>query len=60
MLALTSSLLTVRSTDPVSSRVKEMIDRHYDMFEFPGDKEHFGALAVYVKKRIMTVFRDPK
>ena len=44
------ALLMFRSTDPVSRRVREMIETQYYRMEFPGDEKHFGELAVYARR----------
>lgn len=43
-------MLIKPSTDPNSPRVREMIHNFYDKLEFPGDIEHFGDLAIYVRR----------
>ena len=38
------------SSDPDSSRVREMFNDLYDSYDFPGEKEYFGDLVVYVRR----------
>ncbi|WEW58642.1 hypothetical protein PRK78_004110 [Emydomyces testavorans] len=45
-----SSNKAENSTDPDSSRVREMIKNHYQELEFPSDRVHFGTMAIYVRK----------
>lgn len=47
------SNLSGYSTDPISSRVKNMIEREYINLDIQLDKEHFGNIAIYVRKVIM-------
>ncbi|KAK3312661.1 hypothetical protein B0H66DRAFT_378604 [Apodospora peruviana] len=39
------------TTDPVSSRVMDIIRREYLELEFPYDREDFGHLCIYVRKK---------
>ncbi|KAL5338627.1 hypothetical protein BJX70DRAFT_366300 [Aspergillus crustosus] len=40
-----------RTTDPDSPRVREMIQKEYDVFPFPeDDRDDFTTMAIYVKK----------
>ena len=42
--------LIVHSADPDSPRVGKMVNDHYDAFEFPGQTEDFGELAIYIRR----------
>jgi hypothetical protein len=37
-------------TDPESPRLTRMIKDFYDAYEFPDDREHFGDIAIYVRR----------
>lgn len=37
-------------TDPCSPRVRAMMEE-YDLFEFGPDNDHFGDIAIYVRRR---------
>jgi hypothetical protein len=41
-------------TDPDSSRLREMIQNSYETLTFPGDWDHFGDLAIYVRRTAMS------
>lgn len=43
--------LIFKSTDPDSSRVREMISQYYDIIEISFDKEIFSDVALYVRRR---------
>jgi hypothetical protein len=39
-----------RTTDPSSSRVRELISKHYDEFDVLNDREHFGDAVLYIRR----------
>lgn len=41
-------MLIIYSTDPDSSRLRNIIRNHYDEIEFPGDDKSFQNLAMYI------------
>jgi hypothetical protein len=44
-------LLTFESSDPDSSRVREMISQVYEVVEFPFNEEHFSNVQLCVRRR---------
>ena len=42
--------LTLNSTDPDSSRVREMISQYYEIVELSFDEELFSNVALYVRR----------
>jgi hypothetical protein len=47
-------MLITSRTDPDSPRLRKFIQDFYDEAEFPGDKEHFGELAMYIRHTEMS------
>jgi hypothetical protein len=45
------AILTLLSyTDPDTPRSRKLISEYYDEFEFPGDKEVFGELTMFIRR----------
>jgi hypothetical protein len=37
-------------TDPDTPRLRKLINDYYEEFEFPGDREVFGPLVMFIRR----------